>query len=265
VRTSRGWEWRGFALHTPTDRWVGDFEPAKIENNQPLAISIKCPWPAGLSFTAGGLWQFVAQMAGLSALTAIPVIGWFLFLDEMKRLSSGPCGFGTRGLYYNMATTHVGTDAFAIDFTRYRRNAPHSDGAGGTLVLAVQEGLVGRATSTVTSGDPTMVNEVWIDHMFRFVIPGYGTIFFPTPYQSRYLHLAGPALVPVSVGMYVRQGARLGLMDDTGNSQLNHLHFSIHDATLMGGMSVRPTPMDGFSLSDQASGTCVTSTNVPFP
>ena len=65
--------------------------------------------------------------------------------------------------------------------------------------------------------------------------------------------------------MYVRQGARLGLMDDTGNSQLNHLHFSIHDATLMGGMSVRPTPMDGFSLSDQASGTCVTSTNVPFP
>jgi tetratricopeptide (TPR) repeat protein len=265
VRTSRGWEWRGFALHTPTDRWASDFEPARVETNQPLSISIKCPWPAGMSFTAGGLWQFVAEMTGLSALTAIPVVGWFLFLDEMKRLSNRACGFGTRGLYYNMATTHVGNDAFAIDFTRYRRGAPHSDGAGGTAVLAVQQGLVGRATGTVTSGDPTMVNEVWIDHMFRLVIPGYGTTFFPTPYQSKYLHLAGPGLVPVSVGMYVRQGARLGLMDDTGNSQLNHLHFSIHDATLMGGMSVRPTPMDGVSLSDQASGACVTSTNVPFP
>jgi len=265
VRTSRGWEWRGFALHAPTERWAGDFEPAKVETNQPLSIPIKCPWPAGISFTAGGLWQFVAEMSGLSALATIPIVGPFLFLDEMKRLSYRACGFGTRGLYYNMATTHVGSDAFAIDFTRYRQGAPHSDGAGGTPVLAVQEGLVGRATGTVTSADPTAVNEVFVDHMFRLVIPGYGTIFFPTPYQSQYLHLAGPGLVPVSVGMYVRQGARLGLMDDTGNSQLNHLHFSIHDATLMGGMSVRPTPMDGFSLSDQASGACITSSNVPFP
>jgi hypothetical protein len=54
-------------------------------------------------------------------------------------------------------------------------------------------------------------------------------------------------------------------MDDTGNSQLNHLHFSIHDATLTGAMSVRPTPMDGVPLPDNAGGTCVMSTNVPFP
>ena len=265
VRTPRGWEWRGLATHGSTGRAAPDFEPAKRETNQPLSIPIKSPWPAGRFFTAGGNAKFAGELATVIAIGFIPFAGPFLAMDETKRLASRPAGFGPGGYYYNTSPTHLGFDAFAIDFSSYRRNVPYSDAAGGTPLLAVQEGFVARATGSFTSGDPTSANEVWVDHMFRIMIPSYGTFFFPTPYQSRSMHLAGPGLVPVSVGMFVRQGARLGVMDDTGNSTQNHLHFSMRDATLMGGMSVRPTPMDGWILGDADDGRVVGSTNVPFP
>jgi hypothetical protein len=64
-------------------------------------------------------------------------------------------------------------------------------------------------------------------------------------------------------------GNRIGLMDDTGNSVLDHLHFSIHDRNIPfpnapSGASVRPTPMNGIRLEDGDSGTCVRSTNVEY-
>jgi hypothetical protein len=86
-------------------------------------------------------------------------------------------------------------------------------------------------------------------------------------FRSRYLHLAGPFQIPVSEMMPVITGQRLGLMDDTGNSVLHHLHFSIHDRTLPHpdvsyGRSVRPSPLSGVTLGNGASGRCVRSTNL---
>ena len=83
---------------------------------------------------------------------------------------------------------------------------------------------------------------------------------------SRYLHLAGPNMLSVSVAMPVITGQRLGQINDTGDSVGDHLHFSIHDQTVPSGnpsrgASVRPTPMDGTSLGDLASGKCVLSSN----
>jgi len=44
--------------------------------------------------------------------------------------------------------------------------------------------------------------------------------------------------------MFVKQGARLGRLDDTGLSVADHLHFSLHDRDLpVASDSVRPTPM----------------------
>jgi murein DD-endopeptidase MepM/ murein hydrolase activator NlpD len=86
-----------------------------------------------------------------------------------------------------------------------------------------------------------------------------------------YLHLDGPFRILPSPGMYVRQGANLGPMDDTGLSADHHLHFSMHDRTLPAifgetvlnpaGRSVRPTPMDGQRLIEADDGACVGSTN----
>jgi hypothetical protein len=67
--------------------------------------------------------------------------------------------------------------------------------------------------------------------------------------------------------MPVKVGNRLGLMDDTGQSWLHHLHFSIHDRLTpypgsSYGASVRPTPMDGQTLGDGDSGKCIRSSNI---
>ena len=80
----------------------------------------------------------------------------------------------------------------------------------------------------------------------------------------------------VSAGMWVNQGFVLGLIDDTGNSFHDHLHFEMHDTRLREGTtgrrgnrwgspyghSVRPTPMDGQTLNDGDDGRCIESTNV---
>ena len=82
-------------------------------------------------------------------------------------------------------------------------------------------------------------------------------------YSALYLHLDGPGMIPVSLGMFVLQGTRLGPMDDTGRSLANHLHFELTDNST--GLSVRPTPMDGQTLNDSDDGRCMHSTNIPIP
>jgi hypothetical protein len=82
-------------------------------------------------------------------------------------------------------------------------------------------------------------------------------------YTASYLHLDGPGKIPVSTGMYVKQGKVLGLMDDTGDSVGHHLHFVLYDNAIH--VSVRPTPMDGQSLWEWDDGRCMHSTNVLIP
>jgi murein DD-endopeptidase MepM/ murein hydrolase activator NlpD len=78
-------------------------------------------------------------------------------------------------------------------------------------------------------------------------------------------------MVNVTQWMFVDQGSRLGLINDTGNSALDHLHLSIHDARLPGApggldRSVRMTPFDGRqTLEDGDEGSCIRSSNTPVP
>jgi hypothetical protein len=57
-------------------------------------------------------------------------------------------------------------------------------------------------------------------------------------YYVMYAHLA-PGSIPVHVGDYVRQGQKLGLLGNTGNSSAPHLHFQVMD---------RPSSLDDTSL-----------------
>ena len=56
----------------------------------------------------------------------------------------------------------------------------------------------------------------------------------------------------------------MGLMDDTGNSALNHLHFAMGDRDSTSGSfaSVRPSPMSGQALNDVDDGKIILSDNV---
>ncbi|HEY6145687.1 MAG TPA: peptidoglycan DD-metalloendopeptidase family protein [Solirubrobacterales bacterium] len=252
MRSARGWEWSGILVTGPSDPWLERWEPAEKATNQPLPFELLAPWPEGRCFTAGGLPGFIADMAVIAgAWSFFGLIGAGIAVA----FSGRDCGFGLRGFYYNEGPTHSGPNAFAIDFTTYRRWAPFANAARGVPVLSAANGIVRMADGTTSSGDSSHANEVQINHDD----PATGKPRF----VSRYMHMAGPGMIPVSAGMVAPTGRRLGVINDTGNSVLDHLHFSIHDTAAGSGIgpSVRPTPMEGRSLGDRDSGTCICSTN----
>jgi hypothetical protein len=255
AQSGRGWAWEGIVVNGPVDPWFERWEPSEKRTNQPLPFGLLAPWPEGRHFMAGGLGLFAAQSASIAAALVVPIFGPGIAAALAFGYSLSDCGYGLRGFYYNQGPTHSGSDAFAIDFTAYRRGVPFDNVAGGTRVLAAAPGIVRFVRSGIASGDSSAPNEVQIDHDD----PPTGTPRF----VSRYLHMAGPGLIPVSAGMAAPVGARLGVMNDTGTSVLDHLHFSIHDSAAGPGIgpSVRPTPMEGRTLGDGASGACIRSTN----
>ena len=258
TRAPRGWQWTGIGLANPTDDWAAHWRPQTMQKNQPLPFPLLAPWPAGQSFTAGGFDEFLLQEAIVLAWGPLGAI-------VAEGFSLNACGFGTRGFYYNEGSTHDDEDAFAIDFTRYRRGVPYDKESFGTPVLAPIAGVVCGVRADRQVGDPDTANMVELMH------PDPATA--APRFMSRYLHLAGPGVTPVLDGMPVLPGDRLGLMDDTGTSVVHHLHFSIHDQNvpfpgagagasgIVRGASVRPTPLDGTVLDDAGSNTCVRSTN----
>lgn len=256
TRAPNGWQWTGIALNSANEFWIERWRPRVIQTNDPLPFELRAPWPKDQCFTAGGLWQYVAEQASvLAAGIFAPIVA--------EGLSTGCCGWGPRGYYYNTGPTHDEEDAFAIDFTRYRRFVPYDNESGGTPVLAAHDGVVSKVRAGVASGDSSMDNRVEVHHADP-ANPGDTTRF-----TSKYLHLEGPWRIPVSEGMSIRTGTRLGLMDDTGNSVLDHLHFSIHDRQLTypgapEGRSVRPTPISGVTLGDSDSNKCVRSNNIEY-
>jgi murein DD-endopeptidase MepM/ murein hydrolase activator NlpD len=253
----RGWEWTGLAIAQANDLWLERWRPPVRQKNQPLPFPLLAPWPAGQCFKAGGLTQYIVEQA---AVLAGGIIAGGLLALYFARSS---CGFGPRGFYYNQGSTHDDEDAFAIDFTRYRQYVPYDPESGGTPVLAAHSGIVSSVSPGTPSGDSSASNTVEI------IRGDPSNPLDPARFTSRYLHLEGPFKIPVCPMMPVVTGTRLGLMDDTGNSVLDHLHFSIHDRQIPfpnvdRGGSVRPTPLSGVRLEDGDSGTCVCSNNIEF-
>ena len=280
TRSTQGWEWSCVALTAfPDVDWEGLVGPRRVETNQPLSLSIKSPWPSGLNFRAGGIVPFGAQLAACLGLG--PFAPFCLAAQ-----SASPCGFGPGGLYYGgvlgFNITHGGDDFFAIDFARFIPGLPFANATAGTAVRCVQTGMVSGVRANIARGSTAFDNRVLVKHMTEGefimiviveILSGQPLRDFATPrFTSMYLHLDGPFRIPVSQGMFTRQGATLGPMDDTGESVDHHLHFSIHDRMLPGmntpvllvpaGRSVRPNPMDGQRLIEIDDGRCVASTNV---
>jgi hypothetical protein len=296
TRAPDGFEWGGVALaqrrrrnggpgdlpddppedppELPADPPAGPGSTPTSPPVTPASLGMKAPWPVGENLRAGGIVGFAAQLVAFTAIAApfgpfAPLV--YAGLLETASLAT-PCGFGPGGLYYGQPTTHVGRDTFAIDFSRFLQGVPLLLDAFGKPVLAVADGVVTFVRSSIATGDPTIDNQVVIGHMteaevlLAFLIEALTGKKVQAKYSSEYLHLDGPGLVPVSVGMFVKQGARLGRLDDTGLSVADHLHFSLHDRDLpVASDSVRPTPMDGQTLNDWDDGRCMFSTNVPIP
>jgi hypothetical protein len=222
------------------------------------ALGIKAPWAKGRFFRAGGFWKYMEELAAVTMFP--PVVGEFANRD---------CGWGPACWYYNQFGHDDNIDQYSIDFTSYRKGKASSQIISGSYVLAVADGVVKEVVEWVPSGVSTTNNKVIVDHytdaeyLSALLIASTGAPLPRSRYSARYLHLEGPNLVPVSVGLYVEQGTVLGMMDNTGFTNYPHLHFSMHDNN-SGFISVRPTPMDGQTLNDNDDGKCMYSTNVPI-
>jgi len=257
TKAPRGWQWTGVGLSSPNERWLERWRPAVKQTNSPLPFELLAPWSAGRYFKAGGLSGYIAEQALIFG-AGFPG-GFFIALG----LSSDDCGFGPRGYYYNSWPTHDEDEAFAIDFTSYLPWDPYNNISGGSPVLAARSGIVALAEKGTPSGDSSASNTVEIWHADPSNPPDLKR------FVSRYMHMEGPNKILVSANMPVFAGNRLGLMDDTGDSVLDHLHFCIHDNQILFpgqalGGSVRPTPMSGVTLEDEDGGTCVRSTNIEY-
>lgn len=312
-----GWEWTGVNMLWPTKGAQSlihaTYGEESTDENHPLEIAIKAPWPAGISMRAGGgiladtleVWIRLGEVLGGH---------WWQELVRLGISGLNECGFGPGGFYYRSGSHH--DNAFAIDFVRYPRGEIDLFGTSnigrGTPILAVADGHIQELWGRVPTGEESpnaphanyVVQRIW-KSASTAVGAGWHTSPTPdslsplenamTPYHAHYFHLMGPgpscpvtapANVAVSFGQFVEQGFVLGLMDSTGESQLDHLHFQItdlritsrcdatgycvtsdpeYDASGPYGGTVRPSPMSSqggdVTLGDFDDGKCITSNN----
>ena len=253
-------------------------------------LGMKSPWVGGKHFYAGGIDAFAGRIAMLQA--AAIAAGPFAATAIDKLFPDPDCGFGYGGLYFGQPTTHVGGSFFAVDFASFGRSGinlaalmPFDPAWIAILMLqtnqtylhpclAVADGIVASVFSATPTGGTVTANHVGVDHVSSKEQGAVAVAFFialltgampplKLRYSAEYIHLDGPGKISVSVGMFVKQGKRLGLMDDTGTSVGHHLHFALFDNVIK--FSVRPTPMDGQSLWEWDDGRCMHSTNVLIP
>jgi hypothetical protein len=241
-------------------RWT----PAKKQTNQPLTIPLEAPWLRGLRCMAGGLASYIVQTIHLLGFGPFAYFAALVFSDR-------DCGFGPRGLYYNTLPTHTDEDAFAIDFSHAVPGFPWRNASNRLTVAVPRIGIVANSCGIQPTGAdrPNFVEILHDDFP-----SSRGTNRF----LSRYLHMAGPNRLRVACGALVVEGTTIGPVDSTGNSAIDHLHFSIHDQTrpfvgaratagccgsLVRGSSVRPTPMNGQHLVDTNEGACIQSRTWP--
>ena len=266
TRSHDGWEWTGVVLTLLTDPWVEHVDPGNSRPNQRVDLQLKAPWPAGIRMRAGGLRNYFVEQGTIAVASAVWPVGPFLALTATVALAARDCGFGPGVLYHDMNPTHMSEqDRFAVDFVRYQQFVPYHNIAGQTPALAAAAGMVTMSNHSVVSGvDAGADNRVEITHHVFAPVNRSLSVLLAGRWKSKYLHLQGTTQIPVSPFMYVRQGARLGVMDDTGNSAFDHLHFSMHDVT-NGDRAAKATPLDGQRLDTADDARCVLSTNTPFP
>ena len=101
----------------------------------------------------------------------------------------------------------------------HNRNAVDIANQCGTLVLAAAEGLV---VPDKEFGDGGIGS--WNGGYGKFVLIEHP---FGDGIKTRYAHLRS---VSVEIGDYVKQGAELGLMGESGEASGCHLHFEVYGA-----------------------------------
>ncbi len=141
-------------------------------------------------------------------------------------MASETFAVGTKcgGLYENMPDTHLGKSKYAIDFHLW----PNCTLDEGFPLMAMADGTVTTASATGGFGNLVVLNHGREDGK---------------AVESYYAH---QQLICVRKGESVQRGQVVGFLGTTGRSTGPHLHAEVRH----GGQSVRMTPMDGQTMTN---------------
>ena len=206
TQAPKGWQWTAVVLSEPHEAWVERWRPATPQTNQPLPFSLLAPWPSGQSFKAGGLIA-VHRPAGCHRRRRVdrraaprrrprPQRLWFRTTRVLLQPGTHPRRAGR--LRHRL---HPLRAQRALR-QRVRGNAGPGR-AGWHRRHSRRRHVVGRLQLVQHRRDRACRS---------------GGAHDTDRFRSRYMHLAGPFQLRVSVLMPVITGQRLGVMDDTGNS-----------------------------------------------
>lgn len=201
-----------------TDRGVDIY--ARNKKPYPITMTVAVPPNAG-----GSREAVTVSVPGLSrrSVTRVPrattqykydwTIGWlnpdhddnYLYRLPYADHVSFPVlqGFGSK-------FTHTGSEYFTVDF-----RMPE-----GTAVHAARDGIVAMVEERHNKGCQGMACAPFANYVV--ILHDDGT-------TGEYYHLAQDGVL-VDSGDWVRQGQRIGLSGNTGNSNVPHLHFGVYHA-----------------------------------
>ncbi len=158
-----------------------------------------------------------------------------------------------RGAVEPVNGAFVVSQRFAIDFAQLDADGRLFDGPPdelssypfyGTDVLSVAAGVVVRIQDGVPDNAPGTVPP--LDLTLRTVPGNYVVVDIGGGRFAAYGHLQ-PGSLTVTVGDRVRRGQVLGLLGNSGNSDLPHLHFQVADGPLILGSDGLPYEFRSFA------------------
>jgi len=149
---------------------------------------------------------------------------------------------------------------FAIDWfkldpsnhsIRGRHDSPASTGDEDWVgydqdVLAVADGVVVDSRDGVPNGKPLAPQETPADLTTRTLYGNFVVLKIAPGVYAHYAHLKD-GTVKVRIGQYVRKGATIGRLGQTGAAGAPHLHFHLSDRSTFEGSEGLPFVIDAFA------------------
>ncbi len=198
----------------------------------------------GAALVAGGLtqvlwWYIVAEGADIDGVFDALDPSTSPYLLPFPSDEDWMCGQDNQGFWSHQAHDGGGFSESFNDDNRYSFDLNHDRGSH---CLVSRTGLIVDIRDDQPTGNPNTANRLHIQHLdwADGHDPGWDLERGLT--YSKYLHLLERG-VRASMGQLVRQGHHVAILDDTGNSAMEHLHYGA-----MSGQNAVTAPLDPIDL-----------------
>lgn len=181
----------------------------------------------GAALVAGTLpqllwWYYLAEGADIDDVFDALDPATSPYLLPFRSDEDWMCGQDNQGFWSHQAHDGAG---FARDFNDGNRYSFDLNSARGSHCLAARSGLVVDLRDDQPTGNPNTANRLEIQHLDWVAGHDPGWEEERTLTYTWYLHVEERG-IRATIGQHISRGHWVALLDDTGNSAMEHLHFS---------------------------------------